>query len=188
MVNRQSKIQFNHEDTPATKNGGSSISAQAFRELHDNYRDRLVNSMTVRVRNRETAEDITSTAFATAFENLAQFRGDASLYTWVHAIALNEARQWTRRNRGVSLEALESPNGKELCEPAILDETLNHSECGEEVRRALRRVPALYRRLLVDHFICGYSVKQISRRERVPVGTVLSRIFNAKRLLREAWG
>ena len=65
---------------------------------------------------------------------------------------------------------------------------LERSECRLKLRKALRGIPAVYRRTLVDHFVRGYSVKRISRQNRIPVGTVLSRIFTAKRLLREAWG
>jgi DNA-directed RNA polymerase specialized sigma24 family protein len=51
----------------------------------------------------------------------------------------------------------------------------------------MRRIPSIYRRALKDHFVRGYSTRQIAWRERIPLGTVLSRIFNAKRLLRKAW-
>lgn len=51
----------------------------------------------------------------------------------------------------------------------------------------MQRIPAPYRRALRDHFVRGYSTRQIAQRERVPLGTVLSRIFTAKKLLRRAW-
>lgn len=50
------------------------------------------------------------------------------------------------------------------------------------------QIPRLYRQVLMDRFIRGDSIKQIARRNRIPAGTVLSRIFNGKRLLRAAWG
>jgi DNA-directed RNA polymerase specialized sigma24 family protein len=56
-----------------------------------------------------------------------------------------------------------------------------------KIRKALGAIPSAHRRVLVDHFIHGRPVKAIAHRERIPVGTVLSRIFTAKRLLREAW-
>ena len=39
----------------------------------------------------------------------------------------------------------------------------------------------------MDHFIRGDSIKRIAQRDRIPAGTVLSRIFTGKRLLRAAW-
>src|SRR5713226_5070418 len=55
------------------------------------------------------------------------------------------------------------------------------------IRQALNRIPAKHRRLLVDHFVSGQSTQQIARREGIPLGTVLTRIFTAKRYLRQAW-
>jgi RNA polymerase sigma-70 factor (ECF subfamily) len=182
-----SSQQQNQTREPKLQNGGGPISPQAFPLLHDEYRDRLLNSMTAVTRNRETAEDITAAAFTAAFENLAAFRGESGFYTWLYKIAFNEARNWHRRNHGVSLESIDRPDAKDLMEPDVQLESLERSECGSHVWAALRRVPAVYRQTLVDHFLCGYSVKQMSRRQRVPVGTVLSRMFTAKRLLREAW-
>ena len=132
-------------------------------------------------------EDVTAAALAAAWQHLNQFRGESSLYTWCYSIALNEARNRLRGNRGVSLESIDRPDSKELMEPDMLAPTLERSECRLRIRKALRRIPAVYRRTLVDHFVRGYSVKRISRLNRIPVGTVLSRIFTAKRLLRGAW-
>ncbi len=160
-----------------------SINPHQFKILHDQCRGRLVNSMTTVVRNRDTAEDVTAAALATAWQNRNQFRGESSLYTWCYSIAVNEARRRLRRNQAVSLESIDSPDSKELPEPDTLTPTLERSE----VQEALRRIPALYRRTLVDHFVRGYSVKQIAGQNRIPVGTVLSRIFAGKRHLRRAW-
>jgi hypothetical protein len=52
---------------------------------------------------------------------------------------------------------------------------------------ALDRLPEMYRRALVAHFIDGLSIREIACGERVPVGTILSRIHKGKQLVREAW-
>ena len=85
----------------------TKLDAQNFSALHNRYHDRLLNSMTGVVKDREAAADITATAFASAFKNRASFRGQSSIYTWVHAIALNEARNSWRRNRAVPLESIQ---------------------------------------------------------------------------------
>jgi RNA polymerase sigma-70 factor (ECF subfamily) len=168
------------------QNGSSTIKAQDFRKLHEQFQGRLLNSMTAFVRNREAAEDITAAAFSAAFANRHHFRGESSFYTWLHAIALNEARNRSR-NGSVVVESIDGPRAKELSEPDVLPQMLERSECALRIRKALRAVPAIYRRILIDHFVRGYPVKQISQRDRIPVGTVLSRIFTGKRLLRGAW-
>ena len=162
------------------------ITSEAFSELHDQYRGRLLNSMTAVARNREDAEDITATAFAAAFENRSRFRGEAAPQTWLHAIAMNEARN-RRRSRRVSIEPIEESEALKIAEPDATDRPFEQRECRPQIWKALRRVPRVYRRTLIDRFVPGYSVKQIAKCERIPLGTVLSHIFKAKRLLGLAW-
>ncbi len=159
---------------------------QIFHDWHNQYRGRLLNSMTAVVRDRDAAEDVTAAALETALKNLERFRGESSLDTWVHAIALNQARDYMRRNR-VSLESLDGREPDEFKEPDRLDDTLERAECRVKLRKALRKVPPVCRQTLVDHFVHGYSVKRIAQKDRVPVGTVLSRIFTGKKNLRRAW-
>jgi RNA polymerase sigma-70 factor, ECF subfamily len=163
-----------------------SNTPEAFQNLHTGYHGRLLNSMTAMVRDRDAAEDITATAFAKALTHLDSFRGESSLYTWLHNIAVNEALHW-RRDGHLSLEQV---NEAQLVAPVSQSadrSTGEEREDAEEVRRALRQVPQKYRQVLADHFIHGYSMKQIARRYRIPLGTALSRMFTAKRLLRRAW-
>ncbi len=173
-------------DETINDGGHMIMHQQQFSNMHDQYRGRVLNSMTAVARNREEAEDITATAFAAAFKNLDRFRGESSLYTWVHAIAMNEARN---RHRGLirPVESIDQLDAKELTEPDLLTQKLERADCCTRIREALRRVPRLYREALVDHFVRGHSVRQMSKSYQVPLGTVLSRLFKAKQLLRAAW-
>jgi RNA polymerase sigma-70 factor (ECF subfamily) len=75
-----------------------------------------------------------------------------------------------------------------LVEPARQTEERDRTDIRLVLNEALNRIPAKYRRVLTDHFVNDHSIQHIARRERIPSGTVLSRIFTAKRLLRKAWG
>jgi RNA polymerase sigma-70 factor (ECF subfamily) len=132
------------------------VNQQQFKIWHDQYRPRLLNSMTAVVRDRETAEEVTAAALATAWQKLNQFRGEASLYTWVYRIAMNEARHCTSRRRTVSLDALETPL-KELTESGGMNgNAQDRADDSLRLRTALEQLPALHRRTLVDHFVRGY--------------------------------
>ena len=167
-------------------NGTAGITSEAFAELHDRCHGRVLNSMIAVARNREEAEDITATAFAAAFENRSRFRGEALPRTWVHTIAMNEARS-RRRSRHIPLESIEGSDALKIAEPHETDRLFEQRECCPQIWKALREVPRIYRRVLIDRFVRGCSVKQIAKCQRIPLGTVLSRIFKAKQLLRAAW-
>lgn len=162
--------------------------AMAFRQFHDNYRERLLCGMKSVVRNQEIAEDVTAKAFAIAFEKLHSFQNRSSLYTWVYRIALNAARNSYRRRRAtVSLLDFGGNEAIALATPDRTLEALERSEDRARLQLALRQIPPVYRRVLVSHVVRLDSVKQIARQNRIQVGTVLSRIFKGKQLLREAW-
>jgi RNA polymerase sigma-70 factor, ECF subfamily len=167
-------------------NGTAALTAQSFSTLHDQYRGRVLSSMIAVARNREEAEDITATAFVAAFKNLHSFRGESSLQTWIHAIALNEARN-RRRSPRILLESIEESDAFQVADPDATVAAFEQRECCPQIWKALNRVPRFYRRVLIDRFVRGYSMKQIAKHHRVPLGTVLSRLFKAKRLLRSAW-
>ena len=163
-----------------------SLNQKQFINLHTEYHDRLLNSATAMTRNRQDAEDITADAFASAFKNRDHFRGDAAPRTWVYAIAANEARS-RRRSERFKLQSIEQLDETQLRSADVLDETIERGECRTGIRSAMRRVPARYRRVIIDHFVRGYSVREIAGQYGIPVGTVLTRLFKAKRLLRAAW-
>ncbi len=165
----------------------TKLDAGRFGDLHNAYRDRLLNSMTSVVRDREAAEEITAAAFAKALEHLPTFRGESSFYTWLHAIASNEARNYWKGNRGIPLESVTGPTPEALIECDPVADRLDQTADRRRLEKALQRIPAPYRRALKDHFVRGYSTRRIAQRERIALGTVLSRIFTAKRLLRKAW-
>ena len=163
------------------------MNASTFQELHDGCRQKVLSGMRGYLCNQDEAEDVTAAAFATAFQKRGSFRAESSFFTWVYRIALNEAHAGARGKRTVSLDAREDVPWGRLVERDLLDRAIDRASCCQRLRLALRRIPVHYRRALVDHFVRGYSVKAIARRRRIPMGTVLSRLFNGKKLLREAW-
>lgn len=169
----------------STKQQLSKPDAEHFRDLYHTYRGRLLSSIVGVVRDKEKAEDIVATAFRNAWENREAFRGESSLYTWVHAIAFNAARGSLRRE--CVLDSIDRNEGREFAEAGLVTDALEQHERIERIRRALRQIPAMHRRVLINHFTRGFSVKRIARSEGIACGTVLSRISTGKRLLRRAW-
>jgi len=163
------------------------LDEKSFSEQYVQHKDRLVFRLLSMTRNREAAEDIAASAFATALEKLDTFRGDAALSTWINAIATNEFHTWKRQKPTVPLESTEISGSKAFVAPDLLEQTHDRAECIHRIREVLRRVPVVYRRTLNDHFIKGYSIRKIAKRHKIPQGTVLSRLFKGKQFLREAW-
>jgi predicted RNA polymerase sigma factor len=76
---------------------------------------------------------------------------------------------------------------RELPAPEVLTEDVEKRDDRLWLQNALAKLPAKQRRALTAHFVDGIPTREIARRDGVPLGTVLSRIFTGKQLLREAW-
>ncbi len=82
---------------------------EAFSLLFRKYRQRLYNLACTIMRNEETAADVVQDTFLATFQKIASFQEDASLETWLIAIAVNKCRSRLRRHKVrqiISLEAL----------------------------------------------------------------------------------
>ena len=171
------------DNAPPDPTADQEIFEHLFRQRHD----RLLTSLTSLVNDRARAEDIAAIAFQTAWEKRAQFRGDSSLATWLYAISRIAAQQSWRKDPIVSREPMRRLETLRDAEPDRLSERLEQDELRAAVWKALERIPAESRQLLIDRYIAGRSVPEIAREEGVPEGTVLSRTFTAKRFFRQAW-
>ena len=168
----------------STQQTKSLLHTGDFEALNEQYGRRLHASIRRFIHNPADADDLTAATFAIAWAKRESFRGEAAPYSWLYTIASNLAKEHFRRGQRFQLKSIDdvgvAANDGET-------EALETSECRLRLRKALGQVTSMHRRVLIDHFIHGHSVKQIAKRQRIPVGTVLSRIFGAKRALRTAW-
>ncbi len=161
--------------------------AEGFDQLHREYSDRLVQSMTGFVKDQNKAEDIAARTFQAAWEKRDRFRGEALPYTYLQAIARNEARQLWNREQIVQVDSMDGAPRRDVAAPELVTDELEKQEDRDRVKRALAQLPSKSRRALVAHFVEGLSIREVARHERVPLGTVLSRIHRGKQMLRDAW-
>jgi RNA polymerase sigma-70 factor (ECF subfamily) len=163
------------------------MNADTFAGYYRRYSDRLRHAMTARTGDPDRGEDATAAAFAAAWEKIDRFRGDSSFYTYLYRIGVNDQIQnWRRHGRTVSLDAL-TAEPKVIAETEAVTDELEKSDCCRRLQRALRALPTIYRMMLLEHFVYGRSVRQIGGLYHIPVGTVLSRLHTARRLLRRKW-
>ncbi|GEM_PF-2173258 len=176
-----------HATETAADRSFVSLDAGDFGKLHLQYRDRLIQSIRGMVRDRDKAEEIAARAFQAAWEKRDGFRGEAMPYTWLQAIARHEVFDAQRLERKVLLDSIDRDNVYDLAAPELVTDELERRDDHFRLQKALGQLPSKHRRALTAHFVEGLSVREIARRERVPFGTVLSRIHKGKQLLREAW-
>ena len=169
--------------------------ARAFEALVNRYKDRIYSYVSRMLHDPIEAEDIAQETFVRAFQSLPHFRGASSLQTWLYRIASNLVidsvrRQKRREDNALSLDApVDTDDGdmqRELADerrgPAELAES---SVIQEEVRSAVARISPKLRPVLVMYDLQGMSYQEIAEILGCPLGTVKSRLFNARAQLKE---
>lgn len=161
----------------------------AFDLLVTRYQDRLYNALSQILRNREDARDVVQDAFVLSWSKLDTFRGDANFYSWLFRVAYNVAmsRQRKKRVKTVGLrpaerERIDLPADKNSADPS---QNLQVQERQSQVQAALADLPEEFRTVLILKEIEDFKYEQIAEILNVPLGTIRSRIYRARILLRE---
>ena len=133
-------------------------------------------------RDETLARDFTQDAFVRAFEKIGDFRGDASLATWLHAIAvsviLNGLKKVKRiRSREEGMDEL--PDRQEVRREAEPD-------LKQRLQAAIDDLPDGYRMVFVMHDVEGYTHEEIAAALGIQPGTSKAQLFRARGKLRDA--
>jgi len=142
--------------------------------------------------HREDAEDVAQSTLLQASLHLDDFRGEASLRTWLHRIATNECRQLRRRRVPDSLDAiLESAalgrgalpsQDAAMADPA---EAVAEAELRSAVLRSIAALPESSRTVLLLAGGEGLAAREIALRTQTSESAVRSRLHRARRQLRQ---
>lgn len=146
------------------------------------------------LRNEHDARDVSQEVWIKVWRELPNFRGDAKFTTWVHPIAVRKSLDHLRKRRRwfdrflpfASAGEETSPEAVVVAEPTT-DATARDDAEGDErrteLRRALDALPPKQRAVLTLREIEGLSYEEIAQATELPIGTVMSRLYHARRLL-----
>ncbi|HET6923634.1 MAG TPA: sigma-70 family RNA polymerase sigma factor [Anaeromyxobacteraceae bacterium] len=178
-------------DDPTLVTRARAGDAAAFRSLVVRYQRKVYAVALGIVRDPDLAWDVAQEAFVRVHQNLAEFKGESAFSTWVFRIATNLAIDSVRRERTRSRDDLEEIDEAALAEggEGILSTALGTNPQESALRRelagkigeALSRLPEKHRTILVLREVEGLSYEELAERLRIHKGTVMSRLFHARR-------
>ena len=140
--------------------------------------------------SRTDAEDIVQEAMLRAYKYFDRFSG-AAFRPWLLAIVRNTAMTWLKRNRSAKLVLVpnvseEAARGQDAGSADSPESALLQRDRAAEVNRAVAALPTEYREVIVLRELHDLSYKEIAAVIDVPIGTVMSRLSRARRLLMDA--
>lgn len=166
----------------------------AFEPLVEKYRERVWRLAYQFLRDREDAWDCAQEAFVRAYQSISAFRGQSAFYTWLFRITVNIATD-RLRSRGARARAFgpdlvpEEEWARTAADPrATPDEVAEQVERRARIETALDALPPRARTIIMLSDVEGLSYREIADVLNVPIGTVMSRLHNARKRLRGLLG
>lgn len=165
----------------------------AFNEIVLRYKNKVFNYVRRMVYDTLDAEDLTQETFVRAYLSIHTFQSRASLNTWLFRIATNLCIDYSRRQKkmqGLTTSLSQENDEEEETQRDIPDTAFDpqrlllNKELGAKLNEALRDLPEKLRTVVVLYNIEGLPYDEIAHIIGCPLGTVKSRLFNARNSLR----
>ena len=117
------------------------------------------------VGNEQDAADVVQDSYLRAWRALPGFKGDSKLSTWLHAIVVNTSLSALQGRRRHATECLSELEAAQLADPRAVDPQrgAEQSELRQELLRAIRRLSASSREVIVLRELRGLSHTQIAK-------------------------
>jgi len=159
--------------------------ARAFERLAIEHRDRLYRRALHLTRNVADAEDLVQDTYLRAYKHFDTFRTGTNFKAWMFQILkntfLNQYRQ--RKSRGVTVDIGSVESQLEVRrDEDVIDAGLDMS--GRAMKAALKSLQYESRMVLLLVYLAQFTYREIAETLGCPVGTVMSRLFRARRQLR----
>jgi RNA polymerase sigma-70 factor (ECF subfamily) len=134
--------------------------------------------------DRTQIDDLAQEVFLKVHRGLPYFRGDARLSTWIYRIVQNVCSQ-ARAERRPEVPLDSGRDDRPIREPAAVDGAFADLELRDRLEKALARLPENYRLLIAAHYLRGVQYEALAESLNIPIGTVKTHLYRAKRQLRE---
>ncbi len=185
--------QLSREEDTAMVKAVLDGDSTAYRGLVEKYQNRVYSMVYGMIRNREDARDLTQEAFVKAFNNLQSFRLEASFYTWLYRIAMNVTIDFTRRRKRREVAGFEEGIASRDADGGI-DEihhrespsrNLERKQLYARIMDALEKLPPDQKQVIILRELEHLSYREIAEVMGIPEGTVMSRLFYARKKMQK---
>jgi RNA polymerase sigma-70 factor (ECF subfamily) len=158
---------------------------KAATRLYRHYHGFIYAFLRHRVHNDAAADDITHEVFFAVFHKPLSFHGNSKFSTWLCQIARHKAADWWRKQASAEfvsedgvLEAEIDPNWDFVIQ-------LEAAQDAQVLRHCIDKLPSEQREAIFWTFYQDASEAEVARHQGCPTGTVKSRLFNARKRLRD---
>ncbi len=168
----------------------------AFEFLFEKYREKVYGIAYRFVHDKEDALEVTQEVFLRVHQGLSSFKTDAKFFTWLYRIAVNRAIDFARSRRtrkAIEMDAVDAEGtalAEKLPNPGSEDpaDLAVRKELAGKVLEAVQALSPKHRTVFVLHAMEDLSYREIADVARCSIGTVMSRLFYARKKLQQMLG
>ncbi len=168
---------------------------QAFKRLFNHHYSRVYRTVFGVLRHEDNAQEVTQQVWVKVWKKLDSFQGNSAFSTWLYRIATFAALDFVRANKKHqkldSIDASEQDDEIKTIQLTSdnIDEnpvaSLKSAEIMERFQMAIEKLNENHRTALVLREIEGLSYEEIADIMNCKIGTVMSRIFNARKAIQK---
>ena len=170
---------------------------RAFRILVERYQQRAYGIAYGVLRDSDQAMDVAQDAFVKVYKKLPEFEGRAKFYTWLYRIVMNlcidRKRKMARRKEVEYDDTRSTPTGNDAKGPTLAsiylegpERAFERAELREHMGRALETLSDAHKEILLLREVQGLSYEEIAETLDVAQGTVMSRLFHARKKFQDS--
>jgi RNA polymerase sigma-70 factor (ECF subfamily) len=157
----------------------------AFGDLVEKYQHLVYGLIYRLAADRTRADDLAQDVFLRIHRGLPYFRGEARLSTWIYRIVQHVC--FESRGKWRSTVSLDQPmpDGSRRPEPGGVDAAFADVELRDRLEKAMAKLPDRDRFLIAAHYLKGVQYEALAESLDLPLGTIKTHLYRAKRRLRE---
>lgn len=164
----------------------------SFVELYKMYEKYLYSLCFSYVQNQQDALDLVQEIYIKVFKNISTFDMNKSFHPWIRKIAVNTCLNFKRtiKNNIISMNTSINDDEETALEDTLVSrenvlEDVVNTETKISIKKYLKEIPQEYRIIIILRYYEDLSYNEISELINVPLGTVKTRIYRAKAMLRK---
>jgi RNA polymerase sigma-70 factor, ECF subfamily len=157
----------------------------ALRQLYQVYSRRLSRFLARLTREPRLIEEIVNDTMLVVWQHAAEFRGDSQPSTWILGIAYRRALKALERDSTAARRSTAARESATALHGPVIDALVASAELDDWLRAALEKLSPEHRMTLELAYFLGLSCEEIAKIAGCPEGTVKTRMFYARRQLRE---
>lgn len=156
----------------------------AYIELVNPYRERLYRKAKSMLRDDDDAEDIVQDAMISGYKSITKFRAESGVYTWLYRIVVNKSKDLLQKKKREIEKPIDNTEQQFVDDRVGYEKKLELSDESSYLISKIKQLDDNYKQVIELRYFEEMSYADIASVLKCNVGTVKSRLFKARELLK----